>query len=151
MCEGWCVLVEVRGRPVGPGNCTQVLRLGGMSPAFYLIYSMVFLKHTALMGCRALRLKSPPNLFPSWPWTNANIWFLFVPRGCGNKSQSRGRTAALGESLQHPDCEQVSSQAFVETLVLKTHAVFCPFLLSLGETDRVPGNVNFRQRRVICT
>lgn len=87
MCEGWCVLVEVRGRPVGPGNCTQVLRPGGMLPAFYLIYPMTFLKHSALMGCRALGLNSPPDLFPSWPWTNANIWPLFLPRGCGNKSQ----------------------------------------------------------------
>lgn len=33
MCEGWGVLVEVRGRLVGPGDCPRVRRHGGTSPA----------------------------------------------------------------------------------------------------------------------
>lgn len=33
MCEGWCVLVEVRGQLVGPGDCPRVRRHGSTSPA----------------------------------------------------------------------------------------------------------------------
>lgn len=50
----------------------------------------------------------------------------------------------MGESLQHPDFEQVMSQAFVQThtlflfFVFKTRVVSCPFLLSLGETACAP-------------
>lgn len=135
------MLVQVKGRPVGPGNCAQVHRRGGMSPAFCLIYPVAFLKHAALMGCKALGLNSPPDLFPSWPWTNANIGPSFSPGAVVTSLKAEGGQQH-GVSLQHPDCEQVTSQAFVETQTL----LVLFFLLSLGETARAPWECAFQTK-----